>query len=120
MITVALLEQHFCKLCADEDVDVQWCDRPSEALALSGELEFIRAPRIRSEVAYAVAMHELGHIKSHSRSNEQTERERAAWDWARRNALLWTPRMESHAVASLSWYKRNDHVYWQSERRFGV
>ncbi len=110
MTTVAQFEQHFLNLCANEDVDVQWCDRPSKALALSGELEFIRTPRIRSEVTYAVAMHELGHIKSHSQSSEQTERERAAWDWARRNALLWTPRMEGYAVASLRLYRRHDHV----------
>ena len=32
------------------------CDSPSKALALSGELEFIRAPRITSEIAYAVAV----------------------------------------------------------------
>jgi len=59
MVSLADLKRHFLKLCADEEADVQWCDSPSKALALSGELEFIRAPRIKSETAYAVAMHEL-------------------------------------------------------------
>ncbi|PDT79052.1 hypothetical protein [Bradyrhizobium sp. C9] len=99
------LKRHFLKLCADEEVDVQWCDNPLKALALSGELEFIRTPCITSEIAYAVAMHELGHIKSRNRSTEQIARERAAWDWARRNALKWTPRMEAYAAASLRWYE---------------
>ena len=49
--------------CANEEADVQWCGSTSEALALSGELEFILTPHITSEIAYAVAMHELGHIK---------------------------------------------------------
>jgi hypothetical protein len=105
MINLADLKQHFLKLCASEEADVQWCDSPSKALALSGELEFIRAPRITSEIAYAVAMHELGHIKSRDQSTDQIERERTAWDWARRNALMWTPHMEGYAAASLRWYE---------------
>ena len=82
MATIADLKRHFLKLCADEEANVQWCDDPSKALALSGELEFVLTPRITSEIAYAVAMHELGHIKSRSKSGDQIERERAAWDWA--------------------------------------
>ena len=105
MITIADLKRHFLKLCADEEADVQWCDSPSKALALSGELEFIRAPRIKSETAYAVAMHELGHIKRSNEFSNQIERERAAWDWARSNALMWTARMEGHAAASLQSYE---------------
>lgn len=80
MVTLADLNRHFLKLCAEEEVDVQWCDSPLKALALSGALEFIRAPHITSEIAYAVAMHELGHIKSRNRSSDQMERERTAWD----------------------------------------
>jgi hypothetical protein len=105
MITIADLKKHFLLLCADEEVDVQWCDVPSKALALSGELEFILTPNIRSEISYAVAMHELGHIKSPTQSADQTERERSAWDWARHNALIWTPHMEGYAAASLRWYE---------------
>ena len=74
MITIADLKRHFLKLCADEEADVQWCDSASKALALSGEVEFIRAPRIKSETAYAVAMHELGHIKSNNEFSNQIER----------------------------------------------
>ena len=98
MTTIADLKKHFLKLCADEEADVQWCDVPSKALALSGELEFILTPHITSEIAYAVAMHELGHIKSRDQSSDQIERERVAWDWARRNA-----HMEGYAAASLRW-----------------
>ena len=100
MTNLADFKQHFLKLCANEEADVQWCDSPSEALALSGELEFILTPHITSEIAYAVAMHELGHIKSRDQSRNQIERERAAWDWARRNALKWTSHMEGYAAAS--------------------
>jgi hypothetical protein len=105
MTTLVDLKRHFLRLCADEEADVQWCDNASKALALSGELEFIRAPRITSEIAYAVAMHELGHIKSRNQSSDQIEREHAAWDWARRNALMWTAHMEGYAAASMRWYE---------------
>ena len=76
MTNLADFKQHFLKLCANEEADVQWCDSPSEALALSGELEFILTPHITSEIAYAVAMHELGHIKSRDQSSNQMERDR--------------------------------------------
>ena len=105
MVTLADLNRHFLTLCAEEEVDVQWCESPLKALALSGELEFILAPHITSEAAYAVAMHELGHIKSRNQSGEQIERERAAWDWARSNALSWTAHMEGYATASLRSYE---------------
>ncbi len=107
MITIADLEQHFLRLCAEEEVDIQWCDRPSKALAVSGEFESVRAPRIRSVISYAVAMHELGHLKGRNQhSTHQIVRERWAWDWARRNAILRTKRMERYAAASMGWYQR--------------
>lgn len=109
MATIANLEQHFVRLCADEEAEIQWCDRRSKALAVSdGEFELIRAPRIKSAVDYATAMHELGHIRGRNqRSRHQIVRERWAWEWARRNALMWTPRMERHAIKSLQWYERH-------------
>lgn len=105
MTNIADLKKHFLKMCEEEEADVQWCDVPSKALALTGELQFILTPHITSEIAYAVAMHELGHIKSLNQSSDQIEREHAAWDWARRNALKWTPRMEGFAATSLQWYE---------------
>lgn len=114
MSTIADLEQHFLRLCSAEEIEIDWCERPSKALAVSGEFEFIRAPRIKSLISYAVAMHELGHIRGRNqRSKNQIVRERWAWDWARRNAMLWTPRMERYAVASVRWYQRQ----WIRQRR---
>jgi hypothetical protein len=114
MPTIADLEQHFLRLSSAEEIDIDWCERPSKALAVSGEFDFIRAPRIKSLISYAVAMHELGHIKGRNQySKNQIVRERWAWEWARRNAMLWTPRMERYAVASVRWYQRR----WSQQRR---
>jgi hypothetical protein len=114
MITSVDLEQHFLSLCAANEIQINWCERPSKALAISGEFEFVRVPRIKSPIAYAVAMHELGHIKGCNQcSKNQIVRERWAWAWARHNAILWTPRMERYAVASVRWYQRK----WIQQRR---
>ena len=44
---------------------------------------------IRSELSYAVALHELGHVLGpHQSSRCVLVRERAAWKWAKRNALV--------------------------------
>jgi hypothetical protein len=56
-------------------------------------------------VTYAVALHEIGHIKGrHQDSRRCIVRERWAWDWAKRNAFVWTPRMARCAAESLQWY----------------
>jgi hypothetical protein len=52
---------------------------------------------------------ELGHVKSRDSNavfNTQVERERWAWDWARRNGIMWMPRMERYAVSSFQSYER--------------
>ena len=63
---------------------------------------------IKSVLSYAVALHELGHVLgSHQSSRRVLVRERAAWRWAKRNALLWSPWMQERAEASIQWYEKN-------------
>ena len=78
-----------------------------------GILKIGRTPEIwirpvRSPRAYAVALHEIGHIGRHQRSQAVLVRERWAWHWAKRNALDWTPAMQRHADWCLESYKRDD------------
>jgi hypothetical protein len=69
---------------------------------LDGTALEIWIPRIRSIVSYAVALHEIGHIRGrYQRSRSVMVRERWAWQWARENALSWSPAMERVAVKSL-------------------
>ena len=105
-VSIADLAQHFRDLCATEDINVEWCRRPMQA-ASSREMEFVSIAPIKSVISYAVALHEVGHIKGrYQQSPRVIVRERWAWDWARRNAIIWTPRMERHARTSLAWYER--------------
>ena len=69
------------------------------------EFEEIWITPVRSAVSYAVALHEIGHVLGrHQKSKPVLVRERYAWEWARRNATRWTPRMEKHAREAWAWY----------------
>jgi hypothetical protein len=116
MTTIADLEQHFLRLCAEEEADINWCDRPSKALAISGEFEFIRAPRIRSVISYAVAMHELGHIKGRNQySTHQIVRER--WLGIGRGATLFCGRRVWNAMPSRRCIGTNVNAFGNDDAR---
>ena len=70
---------------------------------------------------YAIALHEIGHICDPQRSyelqqvlyqyyrmglwvREVFDCEHRAWMWARKNALVWTPKMEATALFSVRTY----------------
>jgi hypothetical protein len=86
------------RYCWTQRVRVVWIRRVRKAcvFAFVGTNVFeIQIAPIKSSISYLAALHEIGHIKdpSYSQSDRQ-ERERFAWDWARRNALTWTPAIE--------------------------
>jgi hypothetical protein len=92
----------------DYAIQIRWDRRVGRARVLrdldDAVCEIQLAP-IRSTVSYATALHEIGHIKGrYQRSRSVMVRERWAWEWARQNALCWTPAMERSATASLAWY----------------
>jgi Phage integrase family len=87
------------------DLVIHWLlrGRSGQAKAI---IENVFIPPIRSELSYATALHEIGHIFGrYQRSRSVMVRERWAWEWARANALVWTPRMERSARAALAWYR---------------
>jgi hypothetical protein len=91
-LSVAKLAQYFRNLCAKEDIHVEWCRRQMQAVRSRGEMEFVRIAPIKCVISYAVALHEVRHIKGrYQQSPRVVVRERWAWDWARRNAIIWTP-----------------------------
>jgi hypothetical protein len=102
--TVDNLRDHVRDLCEDHDISVRFCKRLDDSFALI-EFEEVTIPEVKSDVSYAVALHEIGHILGkHQRSKRTLVRERWAWKWAKRAAKVWTPRMETCAERSLSWY----------------
>jgi hypothetical protein len=61
---------------------------------------------VTSEVSYATALHEIGHILGRDQESRfVVERERGAWDWARQEASTWTPAMEQESSRLLAEYE---------------
>jgi hypothetical protein len=104
-ITIANMVDHVERFCRSQEINIfYWCRRSNDSYSLAPCDEIYIAP-IKSVVTYAVALHEIGHLRGrHQKSRHCIVRERWAWEWAKRNALVWTPRMERNAAASLQWY----------------
>jgi hypothetical protein len=68
------------------------------------KLRTVHLRRIKSEKAYAAALHEIGHIRT-GRFDDVLTEERQAWDWARANALVWTPTMQREADSCMGSYE---------------
>jgi hypothetical protein len=104
-LTTKDLRRHVVDLCDKHGVTVYaWCRRLSQCHALTYRDEISIVP-VASRITYATALHEIGHLRGrHQRSSSTLVRERWAWEWARANALIWTPAMENSARKAMKWY----------------
>jgi hypothetical protein len=95
-VPVVVMRQHVIDLLkADPDLVVNWIPRRLAAGAAVDINEIWIAP-IRSKLSYAIALHELGHLRgAHRHSRYLMTRERDAWRWANHHALLWDASMHS-------------------------
>jgi hypothetical protein len=83
-LTVAELDAHIQRLCDAHGVERRLGRR---AIAYrrgpaGRRRPGIRIPEILSQITYAVALHELGHLLGPGRSGTRLEKEAAAWRWA--------------------------------------
>lgn len=65
----------------------------------------VRLSPVKTGATYAYALHEIGHIVGRQGPN-RIEKELRAWEWARANAIEWTPTMQKTAARCLSSYIR--------------
>jgi hypothetical protein len=89
-MTLDAMWEHVERLAAQHGItiDTGRVATPIEALAVPWP-RTICIPLLRSAVSYATALHEMGHIVLGYVADE-----RAAWEWARQNALVWSLAME--------------------------
>jgi hypothetical protein len=73
----------------------------------------IRIPPVRSQITYAVALHELGHLLGPGRSGTRLEKEAAAWRWALANSIV---ELSDHARRSAGRRLRS-YVLWAEHRQ---
>jgi hypothetical protein len=115
MICVEDMRRHIEELLApytqtdiDDAIQVRWDRRVGRARVIwdkDGTVCEIQFAPIRSAISYATALHEIGHMRGrYQNSRRELVRERWAWEWARRNALCWTPAMERDAVREMERY----------------
>ena len=105
IITLEDLHQHVLDLWGKED-GIEWIDTSWMPTA-DYESGTVRLHRVNSEAAYAVGLHEIGHIRQGQFEDLMVE-ERRAWEWAKANALVWTPTMQRTAEQSMGSYETDD------------
>jgi hypothetical protein len=113
-----LLETHGIHLATENEIKEHcihaWRNN-SPAWAETDSPAHVYLPPICSEGAYAVALHEIGHIKGRQwpekkNYSHQLDNEHWAWEWAARNSLMWTPTMEKMRRACLATYIYANHL----------
>jgi hypothetical protein len=104
-ITVAAMRDHIAALVKQHSLTVLEIRHPRDGSAYFDQCEIAIAP-IKSAISYATALHEIGHliVERQKLSRRFMVQEFAAWDWARKNALTWTPTMERVAKKSFQNY----------------
>ena len=89
-MTVELMAAHVARVCKVEDIIVE---RHSTGGRAYRTLRKIKIRPIKSDITYCIALHEIGHILGPRQCGKRIDKETGAWEWARANAIRWTPRM---------------------------
>ena len=108
-MNVEQMRSHVASLCEANEIIISAA--PGGRAYSSYWLREVFIPPVRSTRTYATALHEIGHVLGrHQLSEVVLVRERWAWEWAKRNALRWTPAMQRHAEWCLEYYQRTPHA----------
>lgn len=101
MTKVERFSIHIDRLLSTNQISVTW--KPGTNGRSWRKTRTVRLSPVKSEITYAVALHEIGHILGDNPST-RIDREVAAWEWARTYAIEWTGTMQAVAVKSLTSY----------------
>lgn len=99
MTNVPALKSHVLQLLSKNQISMEW----SHSARAYRKTRHVKLPPIKSEITYAVALHEIGHIVG-DQPRTRIDREVAAWQWAKTYSLVWTPKMQAAAVRRLESY----------------
>src|SRR5262245_8000959 len=105
IVTIEDLYRHVLSVWGKDD-GIEWEEKYYCVPTADHETGTLQLHPIKSEAAYAVALHEIGHLRQGPGTNDVLLDERRAWDWARENALIWTPTMERTAEQSIRSYEQ--------------
>jgi len=102
---------HVRVLCAYHGIRLR---RRRKGLAVY-ESRTVYARPVRSDVTYAEALHEIGHLLGAWQDSGIIVSEAGAWLWAMRNALEWTPPMDRAMARWLGSYIETQHEHPASD-----
>lgn len=94
---------HIARICKIDDIEISY-------VSWGGGRAWhrtrkIRTRHVKSDVTYALALHELGHIlEPRGHRGPRLDREVAAWQWAKANAKEWTDKMDAYMQKALRSY----------------
>jgi hypothetical protein len=109
MNVITWLREHIERLAAQHEIVITIgpIARAYRKRFREREADEIQIQPITTLIRYATALHELGHILGRYQDHpNEVVSERWAWEWARCNALWWTPAMERYAERALRGYQR--------------
>jgi hypothetical protein len=102
------LAKHVDDICARAGIAIVSHARGGRSWRKAGK---IAIRMVKSDVTYAIALHEIGHVvgpQVRGRLNREVE----AWQWAQRHALIWSDAMSATMQRSLGSY-----VVWALRRQ---
>lgn len=110
------LADHIDRICKIEDIQIESHSRGGRAYRRSRR---IKIRPVKSEITYAIALHEIGHILGPRQSGTRLDKEVGAWEWAIEHAVHWTLPMAQKMRACLESYmakvERSPHMRKSSE-----
>jgi len=95
--------EHIATICAQHEIVIGSHTSGGRAFRKSRR---IKIRPVKSAVTYAIALHEIGHILGKRQSGNRIDKEVGAWEWAKTNAIEWTPVMTKTMTRCLSSYLR--------------
>jgi len=117
--TINWLREHIERLAAQHEIIITIAPnaRAFRKRFREREADEIEIQPITTLIRYAVALHEIGHIRGRYQDHHnEVVSERWAWEWARRNAVIWSPAMDRFAERALRGYQRHrdrSRIIWK-------
>lgn len=93
--------EHVSRICKIEGITVESHSSGGRAFRRK---RLIKIRPVKSDITYAVALHEIGHILGPRQSGTRLDKEVGAWEWAQANAINWTAAMSKKRAACLQSY----------------
>ncbi len=95
------LADHIAHICKVEDIEIGSHSHGGRAYRRK---RLVKIRPVKSEITYAVALHEIGHILGKRQSGTRLDREVGAWEWAIEHAIRWTLPMSRKMKGCLQSY----------------